>query len=97
MLRRKVVVLKKAFCPFRLLSLITVFFQGAMFLYFTKVVVVIHSSMDTVFFRRALATMNCVYTTYLTDISIYAILLFQGALEAIYLSGTVIISGTHLP
>ena len=46
----------------------TVFFQGTVFLYFTKVAVAIHSSMDTVFFRRALAVINCVYTMYLTGI-----------------------------
>ena len=35
-----------------------------------KVVVAIHSSMDTLFFRKALAAMNCVYTIHLTDVSI---------------------------
>ena len=46
------------------------FFQSTVFCCFTKVVAAIHSSMDTVFFRRALATMNCKYTMYLTDISV---------------------------
>ena len=44
------------------------FFQSTVFLYFTKVVAVIYSSMDTVFFRWARAAINCVYTIYLTDI-----------------------------
>ena len=44
------------------------FFQGAMFLYFAKVAAAIHSSMDRVFFKRALAARNCVYTIYLKGI-----------------------------
>ena len=39
-----------------------------MFLSFTKVAAVIHSSMDRVFLKRALAAMNCVNTMYLIDI-----------------------------
>ena len=46
------------------------FFQSTGFLYFTNVVAAIHFSMDTVFFRRAFAAMNSVYSMYLTDISI---------------------------
>ena len=48
------------------------FFQSAVFLYFTKVVVDIHSSMNTVFVlpRRAIPAMNCLYMIYLTDITI---------------------------
>ena len=69
----KVVVPKKHLFSCRLMCLIawSSFFQSRVFLYFTKVVVAIHSSMDTAFFRRALATIICVYTMYLTDISIY--------------------------
>ena len=33
--------------------------------------------MDTVFFRRAFTTINCIYIMYLTDISILGVLLFQ--------------------
>ena len=43
----------------------------------------IHSSMDTVFFRRALAVMNCVYTMYV-----------KGALAAIHLSSNAIFQKT---
>ena len=61
----KVVVSKKFFFSCRLLR----FVAGiVLFLYFKKVVAAIHSSMDTVLFRRALAAMNCVHTIYLTDI-----------------------------
>ena len=42
-----------------------VFFQSTVFLYFMKVVAIIHSSMDTVHLEEHL---NCVYTMYLTDI-----------------------------
>ena len=42
------------------------FFQGSVFLYFTKVAAVVHSSIDTVFFRGALAVIYCVYAMYLT-------------------------------
>ena len=64
------VVVPNFFFPFKLLCLVVgnSFFQSAMFFYFTKVVAVIHISMDTVFFKRTLAAMNCVYTMYLTDI-----------------------------
>ena len=65
------VVPKKAFFPCRLLHLLSKnsFFQSTEVLYFTKVLESNHSSMDTVFFRRALANKNCIYTMYLTDIS----------------------------
>ena len=45
--------------------------------YFTKVVAVNYSSMDTLFLRRALTTINCIYKMYLTDISIKGGFLFQ--------------------
>ena len=56
--------------PFRLLRLVAgnSFFQGTRFFYSTKVGAAIHSSMDTVFFRRTLAPMNCVYAMYLTGL-----------------------------
>ena len=59
----KVVVPKKKF-PQRLLGLVAgnSFFQGTVFRYFTKVAAAIHSSMVRVFFKRALAAMNFVYT-----------------------------------
>ena len=65
----KVVVLK-AFFPRRLLCLIAgnSFFQNTCF--FVSLVASILSSIDMVFFRRALADMNCLYAMYLTDISI---------------------------
>ena len=53
------------------------FFQSTVFLDFTKEVAATHSSMDVVLFRRALATINCKYKMYLTDISIYGVLLYQ--------------------
>ena len=52
-------LLKKFFFSCRLLCLIAV-----VFLYFTKVVDVIHSPIGTVLFRRTLAAMNCVYRIY---------------------------------
>ena len=90
-----VVVPKKLFFSFRLLYLIAGnrFFQSTVFLYFTKVVAANHSSMDTVFFRSALATINCKYTMYLTDISISGALLFQ---RSTCDHSTVIVSGHHL-
>ena len=50
--------------------------------------------MGIVFFSRAVAAMNCVYTMYLTDISIYCY--FKVALAAIHLRGSIIMSGGHL-
>ena len=44
------------------------FFLGYSVFYFTNVASAIHSSMDTVLFRRALPAINCVYTMYLTGI-----------------------------
>ena len=54
----KAVVLKNTFFPWALLCLVAgnSFFRV--------------QSMDTIFFTGALAAMNCVYTMYLTDISI---------------------------
>ena len=53
------------------------FFPNAVFLYFTTVVAAIDSSVDTAYFRRALAAMNCVYRICLTDVSIQGLLLFK--------------------
>ena len=72
------------------------FFQSTLFLYFTKVVMFIHSSMDTVLFGRVLATMNCLYTMYLTVFLLKANRYLKGAYAVIHLSGTVIILGGHL-
>ena len=63
----KQLLLKKFFFSCRLLCLIAgnSFLQSAVvFLYFTKVVDVIHSPIGTVLFRRTLAAMNCVYRIY---------------------------------
>ena len=45
--------------------------------FFIFLVATIHSSKDTVFSRWELAATNCLYTMYLTNISIKCILLFQ--------------------
>ena len=63
--------------------------------YFTKVVAANHSSIDTLFLRRALATINCIYKMNLTDL-FKADFYFKGALAAIHLSCTIIFSGGHL-
>ena len=65
----KLLFLKTVF-PCRLLLLVAgkSFFQGTVLLYFTQVTTAIHSSMDTVFFRRVLVAMNFVYAMYLTGI-----------------------------
>ena len=44
------------------------FFQGTVSLYLTKVAAAIHFLIDTVFFIRALAAVNCEYAMYLTGI-----------------------------
>ena len=74
----KLFVPKKAFfsLSFTMFNRREQFFQSGVFLYFTKVLV-IHSSMDTVFFRKLLAAFNCAYAIYLTDISIQIVLLFE--------------------
>ena len=64
--------------------------------YFTKVVVANHSSMDALFLRRTQSTINyiyrCTWQIFLFQTDFY----FKGALAAIHLSGTIIISGGHL-
>ena len=65
-------------------------------LYFTKMVVANHSLLITVFWRGTLATTNCKYTRYLTEISIKVRCYFKEALSTIHSSGTVIVSGRHL-
>ena len=57
--------------------------------YFTKVVAANHSSTDTLFLRRALATINCIYKMNLTDL-FKADFYFKGALAATHLSCTII-------
>ena len=61
----------------------------------TRVVAANHSSTDTLFLRKALATINCIYKMNLTDlfkVDFY----FKGALAAIQLSCTIIFSASHL-
>ena len=63
--------------------------------YFTKVVVANHFSINKLFLRRALATINCIYKMNLTalfQVDFY----FKGALAAIHLRGTTIVSGGQL-
>ena len=52
--------------------------------YFTKVVAANHSSTDTLFLARALATINCIYKMNFTDL-FKAAFYFKGALAAIHL------------
>ena len=63
--------------------------------YFTKVVATNHSSTDTLFLRRALATINCIYKMNLADL-FKAEFYFKGALATIHLKRTIIFSGGHL-
>ena len=64
--------------------------------YFTKVVAASHSSTDTLFLRKALATINCLYIDMnLTDL-FNADFYFKGALAAIHSSCTIIFPGGHL-
>ena len=62
--------------------------------YFTKVVAANHSSTDTLFLRRALATINCIHKVNLTDL-FKAEFYFKGDLAAIHLSCIIIFSGGH--
>ena len=63
---------EKTFSPCRLLYLISrkSFFQSTEFLYFMKLFAANQSSIDTVFFRRGIANINCIYIMYSTDTSI---------------------------
>ena len=73
--------------------------QSAVFLYFTKLFAVIHSLTDCICFRTALAAMNCAYTVLQCIWQIFlfkAYCNFKEAYAAIQLSGTAIISGSHL-
>ena len=63
--------------------------------YFTKVIATNHSSTDTLFLRRALATINCTYKKNLTDL-FKADFYLKGVLAAIRFSCTIIFSGGHL-
>ena len=88
--QNRVVVLQKHF--FLVVNRREHFFRAQ---YFTKVVAANHSSIDTLFLRRALATINCIYKMNLTDL-FKADFYFKGALAAIHLSCTIIFSGDHL-
>ena len=63
--------------------------------YFTKVVAANHSSTDTLFLRKALATVNCIYKMNLTDL-FKADFYIKGALAVIHLNCTIIFSGGYL-
>ena len=63
--------------------------------YFAKVFAANHSSSDTLFLRRALATINCIYKMNLTDL-FKAAFYFKGALATIHLSCNIIFSGGSL-
>ena len=76
------------------------FFQSTVFLYFTKLIDAIHFfngfGMDTVFLKEHLQPgvthIQCIWQIFLFKSYCY----FKGALAAIHLSGTIIISGNHL-
>ena len=89
-IQSRVLVLQKHF--FLVVSRREHFFRAQ---YFTKVAAANHSSIDTLFLRRALATINCIYKMNLTDL-FKADFYFKGALAAIHLSCTIIFSGGHL-
>ena len=56
--------------------------------YFTKVIASIHSSMGTVFFRRAFGAMSSLYGMYLTTHFLFKMYCYiKGAFSVIYLSG----------
>ena len=99
-LRSEVVVPKKHFFLCSLLCLIAgkSFFQNIVFLYFTKVATAIHSLMDTVFIIEEhlqpwINYIQCIWQMFLFK----AYCNLKRALTAIYLNGTVINSGGHLP
>ena len=76
MIQSRVVVPKKHF--FLVVNRREHFFRVQ---YFTKVVAVNHSSIDTLFLRTALATINCIHKMNLTDL-FKAGFYFKGALAA---------------
>ena len=88
MIQSRVVVPKKHF--FLVVNRRKHFFRVQ---YFTKVVAANNSSIDKLFLRRALATINCTYKMNLADLFKVDFFYFKGALAAIHLSGTTIISG----
>ena len=90
MIQSRVVVPKKHF--FLVVNRREHFFRVQ---YFTKVVAANHFSIDKLFLRRALATINCIYKMNLTDL-FKADFYFKVALAAIHLSCTIIFSGGHL-
>ena len=73
------------------------FFQSTVFPYFTKVVTAIHSLMDTVFIIEERLQPWINYIQRIWQILLFkAYYYFKRVLAAIYLNGTVIISGGHL-
>ena len=90
MIQSRVVVPKKHF--FLVVNRREHFFRVQ---YFTKVVAANHFSIDKLFLRGAIATINCIYKMNLTNL-FNVDFSFKGALAAIHLSGTKIISGGHL-
>ena len=90
MIQSRVVVPQKTFFPSRLSQ--GRFFQSTIF---TKVVAANYSATNTLFLRRALATINCIHKMNLTDL-FKADSYFKGALADIHLSCIIIFSGGHL-
>ena len=73
------------------------FFQGTVFLCFTKSVAAMHSLTDTVFISEQHLQPLIVYIQFTWQIFLFkAYCNFKGAHAAIHLSGTTIISGSHL-
>ena len=73
------------------------FFQGSVFLYFTKLVAVIHCIDYTVFILEQHLQPWIVYTQCIWQIFLLkAYCNFKGAHAAIHLSGAAILSGSHL-
>ena len=63
------------------------FFHRSVFRCFTKVVGANHSSVDMVFLRRVLATINCIYTMYWKIFLFNAYCYFNRELAATHFSG----------
>ena len=72
------------------------FFQGTVFLYFTKLVAAIHCLMNTVFISEQHLQPWIVYIQCIWQIFLFkAYCNLKGTLAAIHLNGTIIISGEH--
>ena len=75
----------------------TSFFPRTVFLSFTKLVAAIHSLMNTVFISEQHLQPRITYLQWIWQIFLFKVYRnFKGALAAIRLSGTIIISGGHL-